>query len=189
MQVWRALLLAAALPAAPAMAQFVGEHLAAPADPSFHLGFTSTSAGDMQEYVPAGETVENWTRMITVQRIGYRPGLTPMRFAQVWLAGLARACGVPAPQPTETIVAGHAAVDARFECPRNPQTGKPETVVARFVLGDEALHDIQAATRRAPAPADTAWSGRVVAGTMLCASTSPIRRCAETQQPKLGSAL
>lgn len=175
---------------APAPAQFAGEHMVGPADPGFRLGFAESRALDMQEYVPRGETVQDWTRMVTIQRLPYRPGITPTALLRRWLAGLARACGVVVPpEPVAASFPGHEAADARFDCPRNPNTGKPETVLTRIVVGDRAVHWVQAATRRAPDTDDLAWAGKVIAGTTLCPAGSPDRRCVASEQPPVGAPL
>ena len=181
---------AAALAGAPATAQFAGEHLVPAPDANFRLAWSAGVGGSgIQEWVVGRETVVSWTRMITVQRFGNRPGMTPMLVAQQWLGGLARTCGTAASPPVAVTVDGHAAVDVRYDCSRNPATGKPETIRARFVGGDTAIHIIQAATRRVPDAADRAWMEQVATAATLCAATSTDPRCATSVAPPLGSVL
>ena len=52
----------------PAAAAFINENLITTAPAGYHIGFQNKGDdGLITEWVPAGETVENWTEMVTVQ--------------------------------------------------------------------------------------------------------------------------
>jgi hypothetical protein len=54
--------------ATPTQAQLKDENLLVALPQAFKVGFTDSSDGiNMQEWVPASETVQNWTEMVTVQ--------------------------------------------------------------------------------------------------------------------------
>lgn len=152
------------------------EHLAPPSDASFVLGFVGPNR--MREYVPRGETVEKWTRMVTVQTFPYSIGASPAALVRRWVALMERACpGAAGGAIDEAGHDGRVGAATRVTCPRNPATGEPETTAARVVMGDGALHMVQAATRRAPDPVDARWADAVLAGTNFCGAQDRDARC------------
>lgn len=170
-------LLAAA--AAPAAAQIDGEHLAAPADPALLPGVVRQSRGAfMSESVPRDESLEAWNRMVTIERFPWRPGMSPEAVTERLGAAFASVCSNTTVMPVRvSMVAGRQAADMRVDCLLNPQTGKPETMIGRAILGDEALHMIQVAFRHVPTPAENAWAEKTIAGSLLCARASTDARC------------
>ena len=74
----------------PAAAQFVNENLLVQPPPGYRTDFQTTK-GNMQmvEWVPASETVDNWTEMVTVQ-IFHGLKTTPEQFKANIEEGLAR---------------------------------------------------------------------------------------------------
>ena len=149
----------------------VAEHIAPPPAPDFVLGFAGRGPAPIREYVPRGETVERWTRMVTILQLGWKPGMGPRRYAGLWAQSMQRGCpGAVVGEARDTPLAGHESVTLRVTCPRNPQTGLAELVVGRFVTGGEQLHNIQAAIRGPVTPQAEAWAEGLVAGATLCAA-------------------
>lgn len=149
----------------------VPEHIAPPAGPDFVLGFAGQGSAPIREYVPRGETVDRWTRMVTILPLGWKPGMGPRRYAMVWAQSMQRACpGATVGEMRDTPLAGHESVTVRIDCPRNPQTGLAEMVVGRYVTGGEELHNIQAAIRGPATPQGIAWAEKLVGGATLCAT-------------------
>ncbi len=176
--------------AAATQAGWSGEFLLAPADSRFVFGWEAPAGHGMREYVPRGETVENWTRMVTLQRFGYRAGMTPAAVLARTAALMQAACPGATVTPGESVpLAGHVSATIRVDCPRNPQTGKPETMFARAVLGDDALHMVQAATRRVPTIADVRWAAGVLQGAVLCTASDVTSRCGTARAATPGAAL
>ena len=157
-----------ALAVTPASAQPSSEWLAHGPTPGLVVGFRQAEGGSMiVERVPQGETVENWTRMVTVQRFA---GQQPL---EQWLAtftgGLAQGCpGARTSRPAYSEIEGRRSVEFRGDCPRNPQTGRPETFLIRAISGASALHVAQAAFRHAPNEAETDWARSFLATVTLC---------------------
>ena len=64
--------------------------------PPFKLGFERTTGNVyVREHVPEGETVDNWSRMITltgVQGMSYSPEATPQGYLQALARGFQRHC-------------------------------------------------------------------------------------------------
>ena len=82
------------------------------------------------EFVPRGQTVQRYTKIITLNTFPVPPGMTEAAA----LAGFAKRYQAACSGTTYTVVPlanGNAGV--RLDCARNPQTGKRETVFARAV--------------------------------------------------------
>ncbi|KQO58670.1 hypothetical protein [Sphingomonas sp. Leaf257] len=152
-------------------AQPVTEHIAPPVPSDFVLGFAGRGPAPIREYVPRGQTVERWTRMVTVLQLGWKPGMGPRRYAELWAQSMQRACpGTTVGEMRDTPLAGHESVTLRLDCPRNPQTGQAEMVIGRYVTGGEQLHNVQAAVRGPVTPQAIAWAEALVAAATLCAT-------------------
>lgn len=168
------LLSAAATAATPA------DWLTRPAVTGFVVGH---EAGDSQqsirEYVPQGETVHNWTRMVTDQRfIDFVELATPQEFAEEMARSLPKGCpGGKASVVTSLKIEGRNAARMRADCPRNPDTGKPEVFWIVLIAGERDMHSRQVAFRRIPTAADTAWAEGVIAATRLCRPGSKAKGC------------
>lgn len=165
---------------AAATAATPNEWLSKPAVTGFVVGHEA--ANDEQsivELVPEGETVHNWSRMITDQRLG---GLVkrapPRQFAELMARGLAKSC--PGGKVTKIIdlkVDGRPASQLYAECPLNPGTGKPEAFIGLLVAGKDDLHSRQVAWRKLPTLAEINWAEEILAGTRLCTTGSKAKGC------------
>jgi hypothetical protein len=117
----------------------------------FKVGFQSNRDNRlMTEWVPAAETVEDWTRMLTVQI--YR-GATAE--AATFLQGVGKrymdACpGTTAKGIYTGQINGYVVSMLLLKCPKNPATGKPETTAFRVIKGKDALYSVQRAWRANP---------------------------------------
>jgi hypothetical protein len=154
--------------AAPAAAQPSSEWLAQGPLPGFVIGFQQADGGSLiVERVPTGETVQRWTRMVTIQRFA---GDVPIdRWVAGFVGGLGENCpGARSSDPVWSEVEGRRAVAFRGDCPRNPATGLPETFFLRAVSGATALHVAQVAFRSVPSAADAAWALRHLETVAYC---------------------
>jgi hypothetical protein len=132
-----------------------------------------TQRGDIEERVPSGETVDNWTRMITL--VTLPDPIDPMRYAQAMAKMWGDACpdaqaGAP--------VRSERGVDIRIDCPINPRTGKPETMFQRTVAGDGKLYVLQIAFRSPPDAAQASWAMAQLDAATLCDDESDAPACA-----------
>ncbi len=118
-------------------------------------GFTAASRGrqgqmDIIEYVPTGETVKDWSRMITTQVFhgahSVDPDTLPTGIAKSWAVACPGGVGAPTGHSTEN---GYAVSTWAFRCPLNPQTQKPENMWMKVISGADALYSVQYAYRRA----------------------------------------
>ena len=151
------------------------EWVAVPPEPGFVAVYRRETAKEgIEESVPKGESFNQWTRMITRQR--FNVPMTPRVFAGRMAAGMSGACPGIVISP---LTAGprEAFVEQRFDCPRNPQTGKPETTFLRAYAGAGAVHAVQFAFRSVPSAAQADWARQRLAGTALCRGASSSGLC------------
>jgi hypothetical protein len=154
--------------AAPVAAQPSSEWLAQGPLPGFSVGFQQAERGSLiVERVPTGETVQRWTRMVTIQRFAGEIAIDA--WVSAFTSGLGESCpGARYNQPAWSEIEGRRAVEFRGDCPLNPTTGLPETFMIRAVSGGTALHVAQIAFRRVPGDADVAWARRHLDTVTLC---------------------
>ena len=156
-------LLAISVPAA-------ADELVSPGLHGFIVGFEAANEQQsIREEVPAGESVQDWTRMVTTQRFaGAATRLTPSDFLGVMARNLAAACpGASASPAVAGSLSGNATARFRADCPLLAQTGKPETFFMLVVSDGEDLHVKQVAFRRDPTAADVQWADGVLASVTI----------------------
>lgn len=126
------------------------ENILTPLPPDFKIGFNSQSgASEMHEYVPKSETVEDWSRMITVQIVHGLAAVDPESFATQLQQRWEGACpGGQAKEAHQGNENGYPVVVWLYACPLNPETGKPENMWMKAIRGTDALYDVQYAFRR-----------------------------------------
>jgi hypothetical protein len=142
-----ALLLITAAPAAA----LDGETLLASLPDGFKVGYHITDDSEtMAEYVPAAESVDDWSRMVTAQVFRKPRSADPDAFAGNLAKGWRSACaGGGAHKITGGGENGYSYVLWAFECPLNPETGKPENMFLKATSGADSLYSVQYAYRSA----------------------------------------
>jgi hypothetical protein len=133
---------------------------------------------DIIEFVPTGETVQDWSRMITLQVFhnlrGVDPDGLPGNIAKSWTQACPGGVGESTGRTTEN---GYPVANWAFRCPLNPQTGKPETMWTKVISGQDALYSVQYAYRRAVA-ADLAGPALAyLKGVTVCDTRSSAHPC------------
>lgn len=105
----------------------------------------------MMEFIPKGESTENWSAMVTVQVMhGIKDGdgeAFARNLAKLWQGGCE---GSSARQLQHGEVNRYAFVLWHYVCPLNVQSGKPETMWLKAISGADALYVVQYAYRAAP---------------------------------------
>jgi hypothetical protein len=152
------------------------------ASPSgFEVGFEAAQGPiSIVEQVPKGETVQNWSRMVTTQRFaGATPkGLSSDIFAGGFITRLGGGCpGVKAGEVRTSTAEGRIVAELRADCPLNPGTGKPETLFLRAISGPADLHVVQVAFRHVPTSAEASWAERHLSTVTLCDGNSTASVC------------
>jgi hypothetical protein len=142
------------------------EALARPLVPGFVVGHEVAKDGNyIQEQVPAGETVEKWTRMVTTQRFAGVARETEVNgFLQLMIDRLAEGC--PGAKIVYRRVTG-ATAQMRVDCPMNPKTKLPETFFAKALAGSSDMHLAQVALRSLPTASDVAWAEKYLGSVIL----------------------
>ena len=128
-----------------------GENLLAPMPDGFKVGYHAADDSEtMAEYVPAAETVDDWSRMVTVQVFRKLKSSDPDVFAGNLAKGWRSACaGGDGRKITAGVENGYPFSLWAFDCPLNPETGKPETMWLKATGGADSLYSVQYAYRSA----------------------------------------
>lgn len=136
----------------PAAAQ----RLTMPAPPGFILGYEGRQGANLvREFVPRGQTVRNYTKMISSHRLAGMGRVPERTFAIQWAKRyIARCPGARA----IAVPYGTRAAGIRIDCTRHPATGKPETVLARAVNTGKDMFLIFVTFRYIPAPTEARWA-------------------------------
>lgn len=175
-----ALLVSAIFPAAPAIAgnAMQGENLLQALPPGFKIGYrTRQGQMSMSEMVPADESVERWTRMVTTQ-VFHGARMPADGFQQRLAASLSGACpGANAVKINAGEEDGYTYALWQHACPLNPATGKPEHFWSKTIEGSDAFYSIQFAFRRTPSERDTHVALRYLAEVRICDSRIPGKDC------------
>jgi hypothetical protein len=152
------------------------ERLAMPLPEGFVVGHKQTAqSGSIEERIPRGETVEKWSRMITILKIN--TNLDAAAYATNFEGTVAGACPGTRTAHTAASLAGHQAIDGRMDCPRNPSTGLPETFFFRALSSGGVIHMVQVAFRHVPDAKETGWAHAQIQGAILCTAGSRLAAC------------
>ena len=155
------------------------ENLLTSLPPGFHEGFHDINPRKVfVEYVPAGETVQSWTKMITTQIMRDLKNFD----AERWSSGLAerwkKGCpGGEANRMLGTTENGYPVSIWLYTCPLNPATQKPETMWAKVFSGADAFYNVQVAYRSAISKDLTAPTMDILRKAMVCDTRRPDRPC------------
>jgi hypothetical protein len=152
----------AALSASAARADLENENLLVTAPPGYKVGFSDKKPNMlMTEFVPAKETVENWTEMVTVQ-VFFGLKATPQQFMDDMGKSWRAAC--PDAEEAHTVADapenGYPTLVWLLSCPKNPGTGKPEITWFKAVQGNDSFYLVQKASNssRAKSRSRAGWA-------------------------------
>jgi len=173
-----AALLLLALPApAPALA-FEGENLLVSLPPGYKIGFQKKQGNtQISEMVPAAETVESWTEMVTVQ-VFHGLAATPEAFRDRIVQGWAKACARAIVKPIASAVEkGYAIAFWLLSCPLNPQSGKPEVTFMKAIRGKDSFYVVQKAFRFEPSQEQVVTWTKFLKNVGVCDTRVAARAC------------
>lgn len=159
--------------------QLKNENLLVGMPQGFKLGFKDSKNGmNMQEFVPATETVENWTEMVTVQVFLSRKDLEPSQFLAAMQKQWAGSCKDSTATPVATgKVNGYDAASILLRCPLLASTGKPETTMLKAIKGNDSFYVVQRAVRSVPSPERLDTMKKYIESVSVCDSRLPSRPC------------
>lgn len=139
----------------------------------FRSAFENTKGSFyVHEWVPSGETVDNWTKMMTVtglKDLAANSAATPKSVLNGMAAGFQRACpsSYSAQSVAEGKLSGFDAFMAVVSCGASPSTGgkSSETALIMVVKGQSDYYTFQWAERSAPSSGPIAidvpaWAGK-----------------------------
>lgn len=168
----------------PARAQLKNENLLVTMPKGFKVGYRARKDNRaITEMVPDGETVEDWSEMLTVQIFfGLRNG-TPLAFRIRVENGWKQACpGGAAQAVSDKPENGYPALMWKLTCARNPQTGKPENTWFKAIAGADSFYVIQKAFRSEPTPAQAAAAAALLDKVSVCDTRRADRACPRGMQ-------
>ena len=173
-----------AIPLSPsALAQLKNENLLELMPSGFKVGYQTSHDGmNMQEWVPEGETVENWSEMVTTQIFLGRKNLDTAQFlnaiGQRWL----KDCAGSKPDTIHTGNAnGYPVSMLLLQCPLNPQTGKPEVTLFRAIKGNDSFYIVQRAVRSVPTKDQLAKMAQFLGSVNVCDTRAPEHPCPDVK--------
>jgi hypothetical protein len=146
-------------------------------------GFESVydaAQGEMEihEFVPAGETVDDWTKMVTIQIFHGAGAYDGNDFALNLSDGWSGACsGGDVRKLTDGAVNGFPFVLWVYLCPRNPDTGKPENMYFKGISGSDAFYSVQYAFRSNPTADEDSVALNYLVSASACDTRRPDRPC------------
>ena len=133
-----------------------------------------------QEFVPTGETVQNWSEMVTVQIFLGQQSRPAGPFLQNMVMLWSRACPNVLHGPvTSGLVNGYPSSMLLLTCSRDPLTGKPETTLFRAVSGADSFYVAQYAFGHVAAPAEVEKAKAYMTTVTACDTRMPAHSCAD----------
>ena len=161
----------------PAFA-FEGENLLAALPQGYKVGFQQKKASaQITEMVPANETVEGWTEMVTVQvfnGLKVTPDQFRARMVQMWSGACANAIAGP---PTLAVENGYPIAFWMMNCPLNKDTGKPETTWFKAIQGQDSFYVVQKAFKFDPSKEQIVQWTHYLKAVAVCDTRVKARAC------------
>lgn len=168
-----------AMVASPSLAELENENILAKLPSGFKIDFQQRNANALiSEMVPEGQSVNNWTEMVTVQ-VFYGLKSTPAQFKAKMDDLLKTACPggelAPVAQGDEN---GYPTLVWLQNCPLNKSTGKPEITWVKAIQGNDSFYVAQVAFKAQPSKElITQWM-QYLKGVAVCDTRLPARACA-----------
>jgi len=172
------LLLCCATELVSAQSSLVDENLLFAPPKGFQIGYQSRHGNNsITELIPSGQTVDDWTQMLTVEIFRGATVDAPDFLGRV--GGRYRG---DCPNTTaQGIVTGHVngyeVSMLLLRCPLNPHTGKPETTAFRAIKGADALYLVQHAWRAVPSDQTLDEAMHALAKVTVCDTRTPEHPC------------
>ena len=164
---------------APAQAQLSGENLLVTLPPGFKIGFQGSRNGmNIQEWVPANESVQNWSEMVTVQVFLRRTDIEPEKFLSVLSENWLKACKeARLNKIVSAQVNGYPMSSMMLQCPLLGITGKPETTLFRAIKGKDSFYLVQRAVRSVPSADQLSRIAQYLGAVTVCDVRSAQHPC------------
>jgi hypothetical protein len=103
------------------------------------------------EMLPAAESLDTWTEMLTMQTFFGLKAATPSKFRELMETQWKKSCNVSESyKVAETVERGYPIAVWYLSCDRNVQSGKPELTWFKAVQGNDSFYVVQKAFRFEP---------------------------------------
>jgi hypothetical protein len=137
-----------------------------------------TNESLISEMVPVGQSVSNWTEMVTVQ-VFYALKTTPEQFKVQMEKERAAACPGSGTQPVaQGNENGYPSLVWLQDCPLNKATGKPEITWFKAIAGNDRFYVVQVAFKAWPSKELIAQWMHYLRDVRVCDTRLPERPCA-----------
>lgn len=168
-----------------AQAQLKNENLMVTMPDGYKVGFENKQNNQlMTEMVPSGETVKDWTQMLTVQIFFNMKDATPEQFKQRLQKMWADACEKAQSNPVaQTVERGYPMTVWIQYCPLNKATGKPEFTMLKAIQGSDSFYLVQKAFRFRPDKEQIEQWSRYLRTVYVCDTRVPDKACPPTAKP------
>ncbi|UVO49319.1 hypothetical protein M0208_01845 [Sphingomonas sp. SUN019] len=137
-------------------AQVPNRQVYLPPTPGFVPGYSARQGRQtLVELVPKGQTVKNFTRMITLQTAPVPRGMTEQNYIAAFAKGYVTRC----PRARAIVVPLlNRAAGVRIDCPRHPATGQSETVFARAIAMPPEMAIVHYTSKAFVLPKEAGWA-------------------------------
>ena len=145
----------------------------------FELGYeNNTDELLMAEYVPVGETVQDWSQMITIQSfIDYRPESLES-FATRFTQLVIEECSTSDQEIIWSDVQyGYKFLVLVISCDVNMGTGLPENMMVKAIQGDDALYLVQKAWKYEPTDGELEGWFEELGSFIVCGKNNDFSMC------------
>ncbi|HEY2134728.1 MAG TPA: hypothetical protein VGH49_02500 [Xanthobacteraceae bacterium] len=173
------LLAAASVPVPTRAQQMENENLLVQLPTGYKIGFQATRGiSTINEMIPAQETVDNWSEMVTVQIFRGLKNLTPQAFRTTMQTQWSAACkGSESSTVHDGEENGYVFSLWLMQCPLNPTTNKPEVTWLKAIKGNDSFYVVQKAFRFSPTKEQVVTWTRYLQTVMVCDSRLNDRKC------------
>jgi hypothetical protein len=155
------------------------ENLIAVVPDGFEMGYQSQQDNFvMNEMVRNGETVDNWTTLITVEIFPGEKTTTPKQYQQTlterWFGACENSESYPVADGEEN---GYKFVLWQLYCPLNRSSQTMEYTYLKAIQGNDSFYLVQVAFRHEPSDAEVTQWMQYLKGVQVCDSRIADRAC------------
>lgn len=155
-------------------AAFAQSRLVSPPLDGYVVAYEATAGKQsIREEIPEGETLLNWTSMVTTQRFE-GTNQSALQLVQAMRESIVRSCSdVSMSEPAELEHQGFEAASYSATCRRPASQGGPETFYLMAVRTSDALLVKQVAFRSDATRENVSWAVTVLRSAIVCDDTCP----------------
>ena len=167
------------LTTSPVFAELKKENLLHGMPDGYKVGHQSRKGNNLiVEMVPANETVQNWTEMLTVNITFGNLPVTPVKYSELMKDMWGKSC----PDSGGSMIAsgkenGYPFAVWILSCQHNPSSGKPEWTLFKAIKGNDSFYVVQKAWRREPTKNKIKDWMQHLRKVKVCDSRLPDRKC------------